>query len=180
MTRILYRLLSVTKLVAVASAVTVTAQPTMTRTVIASGGGTGSNATTRVALTIAQPLVGLATATSHQISAGFWISQPPLLPSAVRDDLIAASTFGAVSALAVAPNPASTGATIRVTLSSSGRATMRLYDATGRTVRSLVDEERAAGELVHVLDVSTLAPGRYILEVMSGTSRQASSLIILR
>lgn len=180
MTRLLYRLLSVTVLVAVASTVTAAAQPTMTRTVIAGGGGTASNGTTRIALTIAQPVVGLTTSTSHRISAGYWTGQSPLIPSAVSDDLFTASAFGAVSAIAIAPNPASTRATIRVTLLIAGRATVRLYDAVGRAVRTLVDEERAAGELIHVLDASTLAPGRYILEVISGSSRQASSLIILQ
>jgi len=48
--------------------------------------------------------------------------------------------------LAPSPNPFNPTTTIAYALASPGRVTIRVHDAAGRVVRTLVDEERSAGE----------------------------------
>ncbi len=57
--------------------------------------------------------------------------------------------------LAPSPNPFNPTTTIAYTLASPGRVTIRVHDIAGRVVRTLVDEERSAGEHATVWDGRT-------------------------
>ncbi len=59
------------------------------------------------------------------------------------------------------PNPFTTTTTIAFTMPSYGRATLRVYDATGKIVRTLADEAFDAGEHSVTFDAGMLPSGVY-------------------
>ncbi len=64
----------------------------------------------------------------------------PLLTHVPEDPILATRL------LAPSPNPFNPTTTIAYTLAAPGRVTICVHDAAGRVVRTLIDEERAAGE----------------------------------
>ncbi len=77
------------------------------------------------------------------------------------------------------PNPFNPSTVIPFTLSQSGHARIRLYDAQGRLVRTLLDERREAGEHSITLEVTGLRSGVYIYELESGTRRQSRKMMLM-
>lgn len=92
-------------------------------------------------------------------------------PSVTSVADLPAATAGPLS-LAVAPNPLRPDSRIVFRLGAAARVRLALYDATGRRVRLLLDEERAAGEHAAALEPASLAPGVYYakLETSAGTA----------
>ncbi|MBL0176812.1 MAG: T9SS type A sorting domain-containing protein [Ignavibacteria bacterium] len=81
------------------------------------------------------------------------------------------------------PNPvgaASSSTSIPFFLAKSGLVRLAVYDAAGRTVRTLVDGARPAGESVAVFDASGLPNGVYYYAMESGGQRQIRKLSVLR
>lgn len=64
------------------------------------------------------------------------------------------------------PNPASGATSIRVTTPEAGRLAVVVLDMLGRTVATVTDEPRGAGE--HTIALTGLAPGAYVVRVASG------------
>ena len=75
---------------------------------------------------------------------------------------VAAASAGL--ALAVAPNPAGTAASVVLTLAEAADVTVAVYDLLGRAVATLTQGERTAGTYRASLDVAALAPGVYACE----------------
>jgi hypothetical protein len=81
-------------------------------------------------------------------------------------------------ALSVAPNPASSGGTIRVTLPEAGPARVTVYDVLGRKVAVLAEGEWAAGAHEVALDAGGLAPGVYVVRVTVGRSTVVARITV--
>lgn len=78
------------------------------------------------------------------------------------------------------PNPARGEASVRFTLAEAAPTTLTLYDALGRTVATLYDGEAAAAT-AHVARVPAgLAPGVYVLRLVSGAESATSRLTVVR
>jgi hypothetical protein len=80
------------------------------------------------------------------------------------DDRLPASGLG----LTVSPNPVSDRTTIRCTLPRAGPVSLKLYDVSGKLVRTLIDGLRPAGPSAFSLEPSTLsglAHGAYLLRL---------------
>jgi hypothetical protein len=91
--------------------------------------------------------------------------------------------------LAPSPNPFNPTTTIAYTLETPGRVTIRIYDVSGRVVRTLVDEESEAGEHAVVWDGTTdgnnpAASGVYFIRMESGgrkaSSKEVQRLVLLK
>jgi hypothetical protein len=83
--------------------------------------------------------------------------------------------------LSAYPNPFNAQASIRFSLPSESPVSVKLYDVTGREVRTLVEETRAAaGEHSLTIDASNLASGVYIATLRSGTAAQSQKLLLLK
>lgn len=77
------------------------------------------------------------------------------------------------------PNPARRRATVRFALPERADVTLRLYDALGRQVRTLVDGRRG-GRREAQLDVSDLSSGVYFLRLQSAGHVQTERLTVVR
>jgi hypothetical protein len=66
------------------------------------------------------------------------------------------------------PNPFDQSTTISFTLGKPGHALLTVFDATGKVVRTLVDEELAAGEHTVTLQSDDLPNGLYLYRLSSG------------
>ena len=83
------------------------------------------------------------------------------------------------------PNPFNPSTTIRFSLAEPGPATLRIYDLSGRRVRTLLDEHRAAGH--HDLEWNgrddsgrRLASGVYFYRLEAGDFRAADKLVMVQ
>jgi hypothetical protein len=86
---------------------------------------------------------------------------------------------------AIPPNPSGSEVTIRYALPQATRVSLKVYDASGRAVKVLADEEQTSG--VHSIqwDVcddanEPLSAGVYFLKFDTGKFRQTAKLVIVR
>ncbi|MBN1447380.1 MAG: T9SS type A sorting domain-containing protein [Bacteroidetes bacterium] len=78
------------------------------------------------------------------------------------------------------PNPFNPSTVIPFRLERAGMATMRMYDAQGRFLRTLLDEYRDAGaHTVHV-DATGLQSGVYLYELSSGNQREVRKMSLVK
>ncbi len=79
------------------------------------------------------------------------------------------------------PNPFNPSTTIGFTLQHSGLTTLKIYDAIGREVRTLANENLEAG-VYHerTFDASRLASGIYLARLSSGSQTQIKKLMLMK
>jgi len=80
----------------------------------------------------------------------------------------------------VYPNPASDVLNITLTLPQAGKATLELYDLTGRLVFSKHIQISSPGEFTDQLDVSGLANGVYTLRARQNSAEAAAPMVVAR
>ncbi len=83
------------------------------------------------------------------------------------------------------PNPFNPQTTIHYTLSTPGRITLAVYDATGRLVRTLLDENRAAGAQDVIWNGqddrgNAVASGVYFYRMTAGKFSQTRRMVLLK
>ena len=80
----------------------------------------------------------------------------------------------------IAPNPTTCNANISFTLSSAGKVTLKLYDASGRLVQNIVDSNLNAGN--HCISLSTqgFAQGMYFAVLETPQGKNTQSFVVLR
>ncbi|MCK4546138.1 MAG: VCBS repeat-containing protein [Candidatus Eisenbacteria sp.] len=86
---------------------------------------------------------------------------------------------------ACSPNPAGSGTEIRFTIARRGQVTMRVYDVTGRAVRTLVEKGLPAGEHTAFWDGrnaagAKVAPGVYLVRMMRDDIAQVRKVVVVR
>ncbi len=64
--------------------------------------------------------------------------------------------------LSVYPNPVATSAIVSYTIKNSGHVILKLYDANGQQVSTMVDQNQPAGDYTASLKAESLPPGIYI------------------
>ncbi len=79
----------------------------------------------------------------------------------------------------VRPNPFSGKTDLHFSLPVAGRATMKVYDVSGRLVTTLVDEELQAGRHRVVWDGDGVSPGVYMAILEVGRERETRKLTLL-
>jgi hypothetical protein len=84
-----------------------------------------------------------------------------------------------VQLLSTYPNPASRRATVRYALPEKQKASIRLYDALGRQVRTVLNEEQA-GRHQQTLDVDGLPSGVYFLRLRADGQTRTQKLTVVR
>jgi hypothetical protein len=103
---------------------------------------------------------------------------PGILPTGVSEG--AGNTPTAVSLIAVSPNPFNPVTTIRYIVPSSGRVLITVYDILGRTVETLVDAPRDAGEYAVRWNAGRRASGVYLCRIRTGTCDQTVKMMLVR
>jgi hypothetical protein len=99
-----------------------------------------------------------------------------------RDELLtgAPETPAAVLHLSAAPNPFNPKTTLRFTLPEAGHAELAIFELNGRHVVTLLDEHRAAGEVMVEWDASGLASGIYFAEATVPGYSEVEKLVLLK
>lgn len=82
--------------------------------------------------------------------------------------------------LSVFPNPFNPSATLSFSLPHAARATLTVYDVTGREVQVLHDGVLDAGEHHFTFNGSSLPSGLYFARLHSGNQMQTTKLLLLK
>lgn len=78
------------------------------------------------------------------------------------------------------PNPASSEVKFHFSLADPGKATLKVFDITGREIKSLVDDQLDAGSYTYGMDVSQLPEGVYLYTLSAGTTVMTRRLTVTR
>ncbi|HEY3874983.1 MAG TPA: T9SS type A sorting domain-containing protein [Candidatus Kapabacteria bacterium] len=133
------------------------AQVMLRSAVVASSGSIVTNGTQAAAITVGQPVVGVASNGQMVGQFGFWTS-PAVAP-------LQGVSAGPALGLSIKtwPNPASDAATVRVTLASATTLELSLYDITGKQVELISNANHPSGTFDQSLDLTSVPSGRYIV-----------------
>jgi hypothetical protein len=94
--------------------------------------------------------------------------------------VIAVEAVGTSMSLQSYPNPSNPSTTIDFYLPFRTNATLEIFDALGRHVKTLVDSEHESGRYNVQFDGSGLASGVYLYRLQAGGFVQSKKLILLR
>jgi photosystem II stability/assembly factor-like uncharacterized protein len=78
------------------------------------------------------------------------------------------------------PNPFSSATTVRFHLATSGHASLRLFDALGRSISTLLDADLSSGDHAVRIDGSHLAPGVYLASLATSGGVQLLPVEVVR
>jgi hypothetical protein len=83
-----------------------------------------------------------------------------------------------INRLKTYPNPFSAQTTVNYQVDQPGHTTLRVYNALGQVVTTLVNEEMPAGTHTKVWSANGLSEGLYLLELKSGNQREIDRIIL--
>ena len=127
--------------------------------------------------TLGQPLIGLLTGPSDNAEVGFWYT-PGYVVTAVDEDM---DELPKVYQLEQNyPNPFNPQTTITFALPKESKVTLKMYDALGREVATLVDETMQPGVHDVILNASNIASGVYFYRLIAGDFVQTKKLVVLK
>ena len=103
----------------------------------------------------------------------------PVFTTSIADDDILPEKF---ELYPVYPNPFNPVTTIRfdVGIKVSGKTTLKIYDISGKTVETLINDQYEAGTYEARWDASGMASGIYFSELISGDNRKTQKMILLK
>ncbi len=78
------------------------------------------------------------------------------------------------------PNPFNPSTMIRFRLATAGQVTLRVYDALGREVSTLLDAFRPAGSYAVPFNARGLASGTYVVRLTSGAALDVRRMMLLK
>jgi hypothetical protein len=78
------------------------------------------------------------------------------------------------------PNPFNPATTINFQLPSNGHVTLKIFDAIGRTVATLVNDVKEAGQYSATFDASRLSSGVYFAKLTSASQTQVRKLMLMK
>jgi hypothetical protein len=78
------------------------------------------------------------------------------------------------------PNPFNPSTSISFSLAKSGMVTLKVYDALGREVTTLLNEEKAAGKYVATWDASRFVSGVYYCRLQSGGLTETKKMVLVK
>ncbi|HSO86525.1 MAG TPA: T9SS type A sorting domain-containing protein, partial [Draconibacterium sp.] len=76
------------------------------------------------------------------------------------------------------PNPFNSVTTINWQLAKNSKVTLKVLDIVGRTVATLVDEQRAQGKYETQFNAATLPKGIYFCQLKAGEFSQTRKMIL--
>jgi phosphodiesterase/alkaline phosphatase D-like protein len=78
------------------------------------------------------------------------------------------------------PNPANESTTIKFTINTTQMVFLNLKDMQGRTLKTLLAEEKSEGTHEVAVNVSSLPPGTYFYQLKTGFLQETKKLIVIR
>ena len=156
-------------------AVPAAAQYQINESVIGSGGTDASGGSYQMLGTIGQPVIGITAGTSYTNEIGFWYMPGWILTGVAEDELPLRTHFGQNF-----PNPFNPVTTIAYSLAMPAHVTIRVYDVSGREVRTLVDTDMEPGRYSETLDAVGLAGGVYFARMTADDFTETMKLVLLK
>lgn len=156
-----------------------TAQTTISSYVIGSGATRSSGSGMVLHATLGQAVIGPAQSSTGAAYQGFWYTLPlPKQSSSVGNE---GAVAGASAMLRQnTPNPFSLTSQITIELPASTVATLRLYDAMGREVKTLLEGEQPAGTIRVTVDGEELPAGRYLARLTTSHAQESITMIVVK
>jgi len=151
------------------------AQFSLPHSVFGNGGGGGGGAAFQLRGTLGQTLVGVVAGVEHSNEIGFWY-QPLWEPTAL-DEVPLPLVYGLDQNF---PNPFNPKTCIRYALPEATHVRLRIYDARGRALRVLIDEEKAAGWHDLELRAEGMASGVYFYRIDAGDFNSTRKLVVIK
>lgn len=145
------------------------------QSVIGSGGANSSGGSYEVSGTIGQPVIGVTEGGSYKNEIGFWYMPGWILTGIAEDGLPLRTLFGQNY-----PNPFNPVTLIGYTLAAPARVTIKVYDVSGREVRTVVDAEMEPGRYQETLNAAGLAGGVYFARMVAGDYVETKKLVLLK
>lgn len=140
-------------------------------------GATATDGNSLVSGTVGQTLIGRVVSGNDIVGEGFWYTLPVPNIADVPGNPAVAGT--AVVLHQNTPNPFSGTTTIAFDLASSGHVSLKLFDAMGKEVRTLIDGGRQAGRTTVTLNAEQLESGYYLARLTAnGVSRTIAMTVI--
>jgi hypothetical protein len=93
---------------------------------------------------------------------------------------VAETRTKAINFVNLAPNPVSTVTRLSYTVSTHGLVEIVLYDASGRTVETLVNENQSVGTYTRTINSDKLSSGVYFIEVNTPEGNTTTSMTVVR
>lgn len=78
------------------------------------------------------------------------------------------------------PNPFNPSTNIDFSIPNTGLVTIKIFDVTGREVKTLVNKEYAAGNYKVTFDASYLSTGVYFYTLISGGFVETKKMILVK
>jgi len=78
------------------------------------------------------------------------------------------------------PNPFNPTTNIRFRISEFGFVSIKIYDALGKAVSTLVNENRSPGEYILTYDASQLSSGLYFYRLTAGSFSETKKMLLLK
>ena len=114
----------------------------------------------------------------YYIPSSFDFVARPFTPSTITSVMTEKTMTTSEFNFAVAPNPFTKLATIRYTVPVSGKVSIKLYNASGRLVETMVNEYVNAGAYTTRLSSDNLAKGVYFVKYETNNSKAELKLIV--
>jgi hypothetical protein len=159
-------------------AISAGAQVRLQSVVVSAGGTSASDGSHGLVGSIGQAVIGPATGTSGTVWQGFWYTLPEPSVGAVPGRTFDPASAGVVLYQNV-PNPFSTTTTLQFQLPKRGRVSLKLFDAVGHEVRTLLEGEQDAGMISVQVGGADLESGYYTARlVVGGVAKTVSMLVV--
>lgn len=146
------------------------------------GFGSASSAGTQVCSALGQSFVGSTQNTNSQIASGFLVH--PLISdtkTAVEEKTQEESQLPTSYELEQNyPNPFNPSTTIAFALPRTSEVTLKIFDASGREVATLVEGRLPAGRHQVVLDARPFSSGVYFYRLQAGEFSQTRRLTLIK
>jgi hypothetical protein len=160
---------------ALAFAAPAVAQYQITESVIASGGTDAAGGSYQLLGTVGQPVIGVTEGGSYRNEIGFWYMPGWVLTGVAEDELPLRTQFGQNF-----PNPFNPVTTIGYSLATPAHVSIKVYDVSGREVRTLVDADMEPGRYSETLDAAGLAGGVYFARMVADEYTELKKLVLIK
>jgi hypothetical protein len=152
------------------------AQYAVRRSVVGGGGGRILGASRILSGTAGQSAIGRVTGSTCDGSIGFWYPVT-VIAQAVPEETTPPERFALGPGF---PSPAGPTTTLRFAVPRPSRVAIRLYDVTGREVRTLLEGELPPGDHTIELDGAALAAGIYFCRLTAPAFSETRRLVLVK
>jgi len=154
-----------------------TGQIVMPYSVVGCGGGEMTGANHTMHGTVGQAVIGVVSGPNHTNEIGFWY-RPGWILTGIEDgsDLYPTAYWLGQNH----PNPFNPVTTLQFGLPEAAEVEMKLYDAAGREVRTLIDRPLDAGYHRITVEGGGLSSGVYFCRMVAGKFVETRKLVLLK